>query len=207
MPFYLKRESMQHDLTVIDLIRHGEPVGGVLIRGQKDDPLSEAGWRQMRKAVDGQRPWQRIIASPLLRCADFAYELGEKLNIPVTLETALREIGFGEWEGVDPATLYRNCPEAIDRFWADPVANPPPGGEPFTRFQARVSGALDAIISHYTGKHLLVVAHGGVIRLIIAQVLGMPASNIFRMDVPYAAVSRIVVEQGRARLSFHGGSF
>lgn len=197
---------MQREVTVIDLIRHGEPVGGVLIRGHRDDPLSETGWKQMWTAVEGVRPWQHIVASPLLRCANFARELGLEQNIPITLETRLVEIGFGEWEGIDPARLYRHCPEAINNFWTDPATNPPPGGEPFTRFQARVSQALDRIISDYAGTHILVVSHGGVIRMIIAQVLGMPSSNIFRMEVPYAAVSRIVVEQGIARLSFHCGS-
>ena len=120
----------------------------------------------------------------------FAYELGEKLNIPVTLETALREIGLANGR-VDPATLYPgNCPEAIDGFWADPVAKSPPGGEPFTRFPGACQRLWMQSSAITPGKHLLVVAHGGVIRLIIAQVLGMPASNIFRMDVPYAAVSR-----------------
>lgn len=198
---------MPEEETVIDLIRHGEPVGGVLIRGQRDDPLSEKGWNQMWSAVNGGPHWQHIIASPLLRCANFARDLGERLNIPVTLETRLGEIGFGEWEGVEPASLYRNCPEAIENFWANPVTHPPPGGEPFTSFQTRVNQALDTILCDYAGKHLLVVAHGGVIRVIIAQVLGMPFGNIFRMDVPYAAASRIVVERARPRLSFHCGSF
>lgn len=194
---------MQSEATIIDLIRHGEPVGGVLIRGQRDDPLSETGWKQMWAAVDGKRSWQRIIASPLLRCANFAQELGRELNVPVKLESRLGEIGFGEWEGIDPAILYRDCPKAIDDFWTDPGAHPPPGGESFTRFQQRVGAALDSIMHNHPGEHLLVVAHGGVIRMIIARVLGMPAGNIFRMDVPYAAVSRVVVEQGRPRLRFH----
>lgn len=194
-------------MTVIDLIRHGEPVGGVLIRGQRNDPLSEIGWQQMWAAVERERSWQRIVSSPLSRCADFARDLGKTLSIPVTLEARLSEIGFGDWEGMDPARLYRDCPEAIDGFWTDPESNPPPGGESFSRFQARVSEALEGIFRGYAGEHLLVVAHGGVIRMIIAQVLGMPAANIFRMEVPYAAVSRIVLEQGGPRLSFHCGRF
>ena len=196
---------LKKELSVIDLLRHGEPEGGVLIRGQRDDPLSETGWRQMRAAVDGECRWQQIITSPLLRCADFAFELGSQLDIPVTLEARLSEIGFGEWEGLDPAVLYRDCPQAIDGFWTDPAANPPPGGEPFIRFQSRVGEAMQLMLHDYASQHLLVVAHGGVIRMLIAQVLGMPTSNIFRMEVPYAAVSRIVVEQGRARLGFHCG--
>lgn len=194
-------------MSVIDLIRHGEPVGGVLIRGQRDDPLSEAGWQQMWEAVDGKQSWQQIVTSPLSRCAEFARELGSRLHIPVSVEERLREIGFGEWEGISPSLLHRECPQAINGFWSDPVAHPPPGGEPFTQFQSRVETALETIMHDYNGSHLLIVAHGGVIRMIIAQILGMPASNIFRMEVPYAAVSRILVRQGKPMLSFHCGKF
>lgn len=86
-------------MLIIDLIRHGEPVGGVLIRGQRDDPLSDTGWQQMWTAVDGMQNWQQIVTSPLSRCAEFARELGTRLNVPVEVEERFSEIGFGEWEG------------------------------------------------------------------------------------------------------------
>lgn len=194
------------EVTVIDLMRHGEPVGGELIRGHRDDPLSQTGWKQMWAAAQDSRPWQRIITSPLTRCANFALELGREMKIPVLQEGRLREIGFGEWEGVDLATLYRRCPKAVNRFWADPEHNPPPGGEYFPSFQARVSAALDGIIHDFEGEHVLVVCHGAVIRMIIALVLGMPTDRLFRLEVPYAAVSRILVERSVPRLSFHCGS-
>ena len=62
-------------LTTIDLIRHGEPVGGSKYRGQTDDPLSEKGWEQMRAAVGDHRPWEAILTSPLARCRAFAEKL------------------------------------------------------------------------------------------------------------------------------------
>ena len=64
--------------TTIDLIRHGEPVGGRKYRGQIDDPLSDKGWAQMREAVGDHRPWDVIISSSLSRCLDFARELGQR---------------------------------------------------------------------------------------------------------------------------------
>ena len=75
-----------------------------------------------------------------------------------------------------------------------------------TEFESRVVRAFQAAIETHQGKHLLMVAHGGVIRMAIAHVLGMPPANIFRMEVPYAALSRIRVEEGIARLSFHCGT-
>lgn len=64
--------------TTVDLLRHGEPVGGRKYRGQTDDALSETGWAQMRAAVDGHRPWDVIVSSTLLRCIEFARELAAR---------------------------------------------------------------------------------------------------------------------------------
>ena len=84
----------------IDLLRHGEPVGGRRYRGQIDDPLSDKGWQEMRAAVVDKGPWDYIVYSPLGRCADYANELALKLDIPLTADPRLKEIGFGEWEGL-----------------------------------------------------------------------------------------------------------
>ncbi len=107
--------------TTIDLIRHGEPEGGTRFRGWQDDPLSEQGWSQMRQAVGEHNPWQQIISSPLLRCAAFAAELSGRLELPMTTEGRLQEIGFGEWEGRRAAELYQESPDAVGNFWRDPV--------------------------------------------------------------------------------------
>jgi alpha-ribazole phosphatase/probable phosphoglycerate mutase len=196
---------MEAEQTIIDVIRHGEPVGGVLIRGQRNDPLSDTGWQQMRGAVEGCAGWQRIITSPLLRCAEFARELAGRLAIPVSEEAAVAEIGFGQWEGANPADLLTQQPQAYHAFWENPADFSPPGGEPLAQFEARVVAALRTVIEKHCGEHLLIVAHGGVIRMMIAHVLGMPPRNLFRMDVPYAGISRILVERGVPRLNFHCG--
>lgn len=193
-------------ITTIDLIRHGEPEGGVLIRGWRDDPLSRRGWQQMRDAIDGQTPWDGIVASPLKRCAQFAGELSDQAGIPVAFEERLKEIGFGEWEGCSPEELYRKSPQRVSDFWNNPVECPPPGGESMLHFQQRVESAWQEIQSRYRGQHLLIVAHGGVNRLIIGQVLQIPLTHLFRMELPYAGVSRIRIEQDCPRLVFHCGT-
>ncbi len=196
---------MAVDTTVIDLIRHGEPEGGVRIRGSRDDPLSDIGWSQMWSAVGQAKPWHEIVSSPLSRCAAFARELGRHLELSVHEEHRFQEIGFGDWEGADPAELYERVPEAVNNFWSDPAAHPPPGGEPFGQFQERVVAALESVMENHRSRHVLVVCHGGVIRMLVAHVLGMPPVNMFRMEVPYAAVSRIQIQDGIARLVFHCG--
>ncbi len=192
--------------TTVDLLRHGEPVGGPLFRGWRDDPLSDLGWRQMRHSVERQQPWERIISSPLRRCAEFSQELAGRCNIDLQVDERLKEIGFGEWEGVSPDKLFAQFPEQLTRFWQDPFQYPPPGGEPMLHFQSRVEAAWQDITVRCAGKHLLVVAHGGVNRMIIGKVLGMPVQHLFRMELPYAAISRITLDDGYPRLTFHCGA-
>ena len=83
----------------LDLLRHGETELGGGLRGSLDDALTAQGWEQMRAAVKGQGPWQRIVSSPLQRCALFARELAEQLDVPLSFEKDLQELHFGEWEG------------------------------------------------------------------------------------------------------------
>ncbi len=192
--------------TTIDLIRHGEPVGGAMFRGWQDDPLSETGWEQMRQAVGDQSPWEQIITSPLLRCYEFAKELGQRHELSLAVDERFKEIGFGAWEGRKPDELYQQDPDAVGRFWSDPVNSPPPNAESMTRFQARIDAAWHDLTDHHQGKHLLLVAHGGVNRMIIGRVLGIPLSHLFRMDIPYAGISRILVDGGTPRLAFHCAS-
>ncbi len=195
--------------TIIDLIRHGEPVGGRRYRGGTDDPLSEKGWNQMWAAVGDYRGWQQIISSPLLRCSEFAHELGRKLDIPVSQDERLAELGYGEWEGKTPAELTAHDPDLLLRYRRDPLNNRPPGAEDLEVFAARVSAAWGQIGERQRGCHVLVVAHAGVIRMVMAQALSMPRSHLFRIQVGNAAISRFMVEgagaEAFASLIFHDG--
>ena len=196
-------------LTTIDLIRHGEPVGGRKNSGQTDDPLSEKGWAQMWKAVGDYAQWQRIITSPLSRCQAFAEALAEKRGIPVSVEARFKEVTFGVWEGQTAAQLSAHNPDLLFDFKCDPVAHRPMGAELLAEFHARVTAGWQAMLDAHSGEHLLVVCHAGVIRMLLSGVLGMPAHNAYRIQVSSAAVSRIVVDerhgQRLATLLFHDG--
>ena len=87
----------------LDLLRHGETEQGGGLRGSIDDALTDLGWQQMRSAAKEAGPWDRIISSPLQRCARFSEELAARLSLPMTLEPGLQELHFGDWEGHSPA--------------------------------------------------------------------------------------------------------
>lgn len=182
---------MSEVVTTCDLLRHGEPEGGIRYRGTVDDPLSEQGWQQLREAVADQCPWQVIISSPLRRCAEFARELATRHRLPLELEPDLRELSFGAWEGLTAAEVEASDPVAQARFWRDPVRHPPPGGEPLDGCSARVTAAWQALLGRHAGRHLLIVGHGGMIRLVLRHILEMPLNHIWRLEVPYACFSRV----------------
>ncbi|WP_236102048.1 histidine phosphatase family protein [Methylotetracoccus oryzae] len=196
--------------TLIDLMRHGEPVGGSRYRGQVDDPLSDKGWQQMWAAVGREAPpWDIIITSPLQRCQAFAEELGLRYGIPVEPEPRIKELGFGAWQGKtheELATLYD--PGVLQRFFRDPMTNRPKDGEGLGDFRERVVAALQETVDKHVGQHVLMVCHAGVIRMVLAHILEVPLRNLFRIKVDNAMITRIeCLEQGDeflGHLIFHG---
>lgn len=183
---------MREVRAVVELLRHGEPVGGHRVRGSVDDPLSELGWEQMQQAVGDCRPWSRIITSPLRRCAAFAEHVAQRHDTPLRIDSSLAEIDFGDWEGQRPQALWSQAPAQVRGFFADPLANPPPGGEPFADFQVRVMDAWEHIVREAEGRWLI-VAHGGTIRVILASVLQIPPQKMFSLEVGYACLSQLAI--------------
>ena len=187
---------MDTPVTTFDLLRHGEPEGGPRFRGTVDDPLSETGWTQLRAATaDGQ--WDRIVCSPLLRCREFAQVLADQRGVACRVEADFREISFGLWEGLTSAQVEADYGEALARFWQDPVAYPPPQGEPVADFSARVEAAWQRLVADAQGQRVLVVAHGGTIAMLLRGVLGMPLSHSWRVRMGYAGQARLRLDHTR----------
>jgi alpha-ribazole phosphatase len=195
-------------VTTVDLIRHGEPVGGRKYRGQLDDPLSDTGWRQMRQAVAGDAPWQVLISSPLRRCLEFAQELSRRRGLALEIDQRLKEVGFGAWEGCTAEQIAAHDPDILQRFWRDPVRERPPGAEALSAFRDRVVAAWTDVLGRHAGRHILIVGHAGVIRMVLSHALGMPQTHFFRIQVPNAGITRLQFqgegEAGLPRLLFHG---
>ena len=190
--------------TVIDFIRHGEPVGGRAYRGHGiDDPLNEKGWQQMWRAVGEQCPWTHIITSPLQRCKAFADELAARHGLSVSVDDRLREVGFGEWEGKTPDQLKQERLDEYLAFYSDPVNNRPPGAEDLDAFIDRVVESYHYIAKHYADKHTLVVTHAGVMRAIIAHVVHAEPLGLYRIKVDNAGITRIRINERGPMLEYH----
>ncbi|MEW6331453.1 MAG: histidine phosphatase family protein, partial [Pseudomonadota bacterium] len=122
----------------------------------------------------------------------------------------LVELGFGAWEGHTAGELTEDDPDALARFRRDPVAHAPPGAEPLAGFRDRILEAWNDLYERHGGQHVLVVAHAGVIRMMLAHTLGIPLQHVFRIQVPSAGITRLRVERDGdelfPQLLFHAGS-
>jgi alpha-ribazole phosphatase len=183
--------------TTIDLMRHGEPVGGRRYRGQIDDPLSDRGWAQMRQAIAGHSPWKTIISSPLRRCSEFARELSEQLEIALEFDTRLKEVGFGTWEGLTGEQVQELDDQALQKFYSDPITHRPAGAEPLDAFSERVNQAYLDIVHRHAGQHILILTHAGVIRSILQETLLAPLASMYRISIDTASLTRIQISSER----------
>ncbi len=189
--------------NLIDLLRHGETEGAGKFVGRTDVALTAKGRRQMEDATAGD-DWDVIVSSPLSRCADFARELAEEAEIPFQIDDALIEIDLGGWEGLSAEEIMAREPGVLESYWRNPAAYTPKDGESVDALMRRARGALDGLVEQHSGSRVLVVTHAGVIRALMASVLGMPGQSLMSIEVPTACFSRIRVPSGgRASLVFH----
>jgi alpha-ribazole phosphatase len=181
--------------TWVYLARHGEVLHATEGRffGHTDVALSPAGLAQA--AALGERlaaePIEAVYASDLLRAQQSAAPLAAARETGVVAVPPLREMAMGRWEGLTFAEIRAREPELCDRWLADPFAMPFPDGEGLAELRARALPALKELVGRHAGRRIAVVAHGGTNRVILAQALGLPLANIFRLALDYAAWSLI----------------
>jgi len=104
----------------------------------------------------------------------------------------LREIDLGGWDGLTREEIQKRFPGAWERRGQDIAGIRPEGGESFADLSARVIPTFQEIVQR-RDPHVLVVAHAGVIRVIIAHILGMPIQNIFSLRIAYGSASTVEI--------------
>ena len=178
--------------TTIDLLRHGALVGGVRYRGCTEAELTAGGrsdmdavWQRLEPRIDG------IICSPLGRCRLPAEAWAAGAGIPCEVVDGLREMHYGEWEGLAADQIEQRFPGMLASWRSNPVGMRIPGAESIEEFAERVTGAWNGVLRKHAGRHLLLVGHSGSLRVILAHVLGAPLVATRRFAMPYAAWSRV----------------
>lgn len=195
--------------TTVDLLRHGAVQGGNYYRGSTDDPLTAEGWQQMRTWLKQPQDWTQLVSSPLCRCVDFANEIKQLKKLPLQIEPRFQELHFGDWEGKTAAEIEQTQPQALQRFYQDPLHNAPPQGETAIAFARRINAAWQDLLTTSRGETILLITHAGVIRSLFCQLLKIPLAQSFAVTVDYASLSRFCcyhAEDGDfVQLKFHKG--
>jgi alpha-ribazole phosphatase/probable phosphoglycerate mutase len=181
--------------TRLWLIRHGEPVPEVRGRcyGRLDVGLSAEGRCQVERVAQRleAEPLHAICASPRRRTLESARILASARACGVQVEEDLREIDFGDFEGLPYEQIAERYPEIYRQWMEHPTEVEFPNGESFVKMCARVTRSIAALLARHAGDCVAVVTHSGVIRIVLADALGMPAENLFRIGQGFAAANLI----------------
>jgi alpha-ribazole phosphatase len=181
--------------TRLFLARHGQTAWNVKSRymGQVDVPLDETGERQA--ALLGHRLAEEglaaIYTSDLLRARQTAIAIAAHQTCPLIPEARLREMDFGVWQGLTYAEIQETNRINLEAWEADRLRNTPPGGESLSQFSSRVEAAYQEIIQAHLEETTLVVAHGGVMKILLCLVLGLPPERYWQIQISPASLSEI----------------
>lgn len=179
----------------IILVRHGEPIASAqgTCYGKLDIGLSEQGELQIEKtAVFLQRlELAAVYASPRIRATESAKIVAAKQNLFVEICEQFAEIDFGDFEGLRYTEVEKRFPEIYEQWMETPTSVEFPNGESFATMQKRVLQASAELLARHDGEAFAIVSHGGVNRIILANVLGIADENIFRLAQNYACANVI----------------
>ena len=191
----------------IDLLRHGESQFSHTLRGHLDDELTPKGWQQMQSTIDQvtNQTWDVIVSSTLKRCACFAEQLAKTTELPLLLNHDLKEMYFGDWEGVSTQQIYETLPELLANFWQKPSQYCPPGAETLMQFQARVLNGFQYLLGDMqmrNRQHALVVTHGGVIKLLACLAKQQPLDDLLKMPAELGKLYSLEFSEKDGQLTF-----
>jgi alpha-ribazole phosphatase len=170
-------------------IRHAETEMAGRFCGHSDPDLNAQGQAQLAglAQVLSAEPIGGVFSSDLRRAQGTAKAIAAGRNVPLTLRPALREIHFGEWEGLTWGQIEQVDPEYARR-WVDgyPYVTAP-AGETFQEFEARVLEEVSDLIDR-DGESIAVVTHAGVLRVVLRHLHGCSEQEAWQQTQPYCCV-------------------
>lgn len=170
------------------LVRHGQTVFNRDSRyqGHADAELSDLG-REQAELVAAHLERTRIDAvysSDLSRASDTAGAIAARHGLPIFTNPALREVGFGDWEGLTVSEIQERYPDLYSNYRRDSITHRAPRGERLEDLQSRTVQAVDEIAQKHPDDSVVVVTHGGPIRAFFCHALdtGLESFRKIRLD-------------------------
>jgi alpha-ribazole phosphatase len=192
-------------MTRLLLARHGETAWNAARRyqGQTDVPLNRSG-RHQAEALAQRLSAEKIDAiytSDLQRARETAQAIAAFHDLPIQADPRLREIAFGDWEGLTSEEIKKQDPKSLTAWYDDPLQASSPGGETLNQVARRAGAALAEIIAHYPLKTVLIVAHGGILRVLLCLALEISPTAYWRFQFGLASLSEVSVSDSGATLN------
>jgi len=163
-------------ITRFGLIRHAQTVWNreKKIQGHSDSPLTPQGRLQAARwaKVLTKFAWHRLLASDAGRALKTAEIINACLNLPLIVDSRLREQDWGRWVGMTIPQIEAEASRMPDAQVNAGWGFCPPGGESRRRVLKRSQKALQEAARRYPGENLLVVAHEGVVKSLIYDLCG-----------------------------------
>lgn len=196
------------EATRFILVRHGQTAANREMRyvGSRDDELTQHGQQQAQHLADALAvlPIGAIYSSPRRRARDTAQPLADRLQLPVSIVDDLRENAFGAWEGLSRAEVLAQ-PHWADqlRAWEADATVAPPGGESLAAMASRVTTFAETLLDAHAGQTVILIAHVGPVKALIAATLGAAPDVIQRMFLDSATISVVDWSQRRVLRLFN----
>jgi len=179
-------------MTRLLLIRHGRPSADAVGThyGQTDVGLSDRGRAQSVGVADrlADTELHAVYASDLQRACWLAERLAEPRGLVVRRLEALRERSIGVFHGMTYAQGEAAHPEEAARMRSESGMYRPPGGENYQDLARRVLPAVAEIVRDHPGQTVAIAGHGGPMRVLLADALGMALDHVDRLRVDYCGV-------------------
>ena len=197
---------MQQRRAILTLVRHGETSANVegVWHGSIDSPLTARGLEQAERVagylLEAAHDAVALYSSPLRRARCTAELIGDALGLELCIEADLREYELGSWEGKSYSELHHQ-----HRLWEQIRRDPDfaaHGGESPRQVTTRFGQVLRSIADAHPGQRVIVVAHGGALSLVLAELLYGDYTRWKRV-VDNCAVSELVMDPEPALLSFN----
>ncbi len=181
--------------TRVFLARHGEVenhASGVY-NGRTDVGITRKGREQMKTVLEKVRDQgiSAVYCSTLSRTVEGAELISSALGLDYETLPEIRERNFGEWEGLTDAGIRERYPELYETWKEDVTTVRPPEGETLLDVSERVLKVLGRLVEKHRGEAIVIVAHGGVNRVILAEALKIEMRHIFRIDQSYGCLNII----------------
>jgi len=207
---------MAHNSMIeITLLRHAKVVGPAALYGKTDIKAQVTEDQKIINAlVFSDQKFDLVESSPLQRCYSVAQQLSTKLNVQLKCNDSFEEMNFGELDGIPFNKLVGDNPchvnadkywSLLERFWQNPAQTTLPLAESLAEFNYRVERGWQLLVKQLieqnvkednSCKKVLLVCHGGVIRMILAHVLALDwkNANLYQgLSIDYASTSKVTI--------------